>query len=100
MSLSQAAQSHDIRQLGINPNHWYVVALSREVKTQPLGVTLWKQATGVSAKRRLRQARKLLASRGTRSVSAGLSPAGYGVRASRAGGVRASRAGGDRTLPR
>ncbi|KAB8330085.1 aromatic ring-hydroxylating dioxygenase subunit alpha [Scytonema tolypothrichoides VB-61278] len=38
------AQSHNIRQLGINPNHWYVVALSREVKTQPVGVTLWKQA--------------------------------------------------------
>ncbi len=44
MSLSQAVQSHDIRQLGINPNYWYVVALSCEVKTQPVGVTLWKQA--------------------------------------------------------
>jgi hypothetical protein len=38
------AQSHDIRQLGINHNHWYVVARSSEVKTQPVGVTLWKQA--------------------------------------------------------
>lgn len=79
MSLSQAIQSRDIRQLGINgshkpthiystvdtgrtcafvldqplqaqtavplfPNHWYVVALSREVKTQPVGVMLWKEA--------------------------------------------------------
>lgn len=34
----------DIRQLGVNPNHWYVVAQSNELKTQPLGVVLWKQA--------------------------------------------------------
>lgn len=34
----------DIRQLGINPNHWYVVAQSREVTTKPLGITLWNQA--------------------------------------------------------
>jgi hypothetical protein len=31
-----------------HPNHWYVVALSREVKTQPVGVMLWKQVMGVS----------------------------------------------------
>ena len=40
-SLSPVAQHLDIRQLGINPNHWYVVARSTEVQTQPLGVTLW-----------------------------------------------------------
>jgi phenylpropionate dioxygenase-like ring-hydroxylating dioxygenase large terminal subunit len=33
----------DVRQLGINLNHWYVVARSDEVKTQPIGVTLWHQ---------------------------------------------------------
>ena len=32
-----------IRQLGINPNHWYVVAKSTEIKTQPFAVTLWHQ---------------------------------------------------------
>jgi phenylpropionate dioxygenase-like ring-hydroxylating dioxygenase large terminal subunit len=32
-----------IRDLGINPNYWYVVARSNEVKTKPLGVTLWNQ---------------------------------------------------------
>lgn len=36
-------QSLKIRQLGINPNHWYVVARSCEVKAQPLGVILWNQ---------------------------------------------------------
>ncbi len=46
MSKIVKVQSHDIRQLGINPNHWYVVALSPEVKTQPVGVMLWKQAMG------------------------------------------------------
>lgn len=37
----------DIRQLGINPNHWYVVARSSQVQTQPLGVTLWHQAIAI-----------------------------------------------------
>ena len=32
-----------IRRLGINPNHWYVVARSCEIKTQPVGVILWNQ---------------------------------------------------------
>lgn len=31
----------NIRQIGINPNHWYVVARSNEVISSPLGVTLW-----------------------------------------------------------
>jgi phenylpropionate dioxygenase-like ring-hydroxylating dioxygenase large terminal subunit len=39
--IDSVTQHLDIRQLGINPNHWYVVARSTEVKTQPLGVTLW-----------------------------------------------------------
>lgn len=34
----------DIRACGINPNHWYVIARSSEVKTKPIGVTLWNQA--------------------------------------------------------
>jgi phenylpropionate dioxygenase-like ring-hydroxylating dioxygenase large terminal subunit len=38
-SPSLTSQYLDIRQLGINPNHWYVVARSTEVQTQPLGVT-------------------------------------------------------------
>lgn len=33
----------DIRKLGINLNHWYVVARSDEVKSKPIGVTLWYQ---------------------------------------------------------
>ena len=36
-------QHGDIRACGINLNHWYVVARSSEVQSQPLGVTLWKQ---------------------------------------------------------
>lgn len=34
-------QYSNIRQIGINPNHWYVVALSKQVKSAPFGVTLW-----------------------------------------------------------
>jgi phenylpropionate dioxygenase-like ring-hydroxylating dioxygenase large terminal subunit len=34
----------DVRQAGINPNHWYVVARSTEVTTAPLGITLWGTA--------------------------------------------------------
>ncbi|MDA0268893.1 MAG: aromatic ring-hydroxylating dioxygenase subunit alpha [Cyanobacteria bacterium] len=33
-----------LRQLGINPNHWYAVARSTEVTTASVGVTLWEQA--------------------------------------------------------
>ncbi|MBH8551921.1 aromatic ring-hydroxylating dioxygenase subunit alpha [Nostocaceae cyanobacterium CENA357] len=43
-SIFQTAQNRDIRQLGINPNHWYVVARSDEVTNKPLGVTIWQQA--------------------------------------------------------
>ncbi|MFP4694794.1 MAG: Rieske 2Fe-2S domain-containing protein [Halothece sp.] len=32
-----------VRQLKINPNHWYVVARSNEVTTTPYPITLWKQ---------------------------------------------------------
>lgn len=38
-----SSQQIHIRQLGINFNHWYVVARSSEVKTQPLAITLWNQ---------------------------------------------------------
>lgn len=37
------SQPH-IRKLGINRNHWYVVARSTEVKNQPVGVIIWNQA--------------------------------------------------------
>ena len=37
------SKTNDIRQSGINPNHWYVVAAIHEVKTQPLEVKLWNQ---------------------------------------------------------
>ncbi|OCQ97809.1 3-chlorobenzoate-3,4-dioxygenase [Nostoc sp. MBR 210] len=43
-SLSQTVQTSDVRQLGINPNHWYVVARSTEVTNKPVGVILWHQA--------------------------------------------------------
>lgn len=33
----------DVRQAGINPNHWYVVARSSEVSDLPFGVVLWQQ---------------------------------------------------------
>lgn len=36
-----ATQGRDIRTCGINPNHWYVVARSTEIKDHPLGVTIW-----------------------------------------------------------
>lgn len=43
-SLFQAVESRDVPSLGINLNHWYVVARSSEVKDKPVQVTLWKQA--------------------------------------------------------
>lgn len=33
----------DVRQAGINLNHWYVVARSSEVSDRPLSVVLWQQ---------------------------------------------------------
>ncbi|HEY9887137.1 MAG TPA: aromatic ring-hydroxylating dioxygenase subunit alpha [Candidatus Obscuribacterales bacterium] len=39
-----APRSQDVRSLGINPNHWYVVARSDEVTDKPLGVVLWEAA--------------------------------------------------------
>lgn len=44
MHSPQVTRHRDIRSCGINLNHWYVVARSTEVQTQPLGVTLWDQA--------------------------------------------------------
>ncbi|CEJ45695.1 aromatic ring-hydroxylating dioxygenase subunit alpha [Umezakia ovalisporum] len=37
-------QTCDVRQLGINPNHWYVAALSSEVTNKPINVVIWHQA--------------------------------------------------------
>jgi phenylpropionate dioxygenase-like ring-hydroxylating dioxygenase large terminal subunit len=37
-------QTIDVRQASINPNHWYVVALSQEVTDRPVSVTLWQKA--------------------------------------------------------
>lgn len=45
-SLKSSGANHplrDLRQLGINPDHWYVVARSTEVTNKPLGVVLWQQ---------------------------------------------------------
>ncbi|MBD2307693.1 aromatic ring-hydroxylating dioxygenase subunit alpha [Chroococcidiopsis sp. FACHB-1243] len=44
---SLASQQRDIRQTGINPNHWYAVARSSEVTTNPIAVTLWHQAIAI-----------------------------------------------------
>ncbi len=44
MSSSKMNCHHDIRNLGINQNHWYAVARSIEVKSEPVSVTLWHQA--------------------------------------------------------
>lgn len=44
MNTPVSAANSDVRQLGINLNHWYVVAQSSEVKDQPVGVVLWNQA--------------------------------------------------------
>lgn len=43
MSSPQTNFYHDIRNLGINQNHWYAVARSIELKSQPLSITLWQQ---------------------------------------------------------
>ncbi|MCG6134054.1 MAG: aromatic ring-hydroxylating dioxygenase subunit alpha [Nostoc sp. LLA-1] len=43
-SFSQTLPSRDVRQLGINLNHWYVVARSSEVTNKPIGVVIWHQA--------------------------------------------------------
>jgi renierapurpurin 18,18'-hydroxylase len=40
----QPAKTVHLRETGINPNHWYVVASDREVTRQPLGVELWGRA--------------------------------------------------------
>lgn len=42
--LNQQLKIDNIRKLGINLNHWYVVARSSELQTQPLAVTLWNQS--------------------------------------------------------
>ena len=42
-STTKSTQNSDVRQLGINPNFWYVVARSSEVASHPLAVTLWHQ---------------------------------------------------------
>ncbi|NHC35141.1 aromatic ring-hydroxylating dioxygenase subunit alpha [Scytonema millei] len=44
---SLISQQRDIRQTGINPNHWYAVARSSEVTTNPIAVTLWQQAIAI-----------------------------------------------------
>lgn len=41
---ASAHAATDVRQQPANLNHWYVVAGSREVTTQPLGVVVWQQA--------------------------------------------------------
>ncbi len=41
---SKTNVSQDVRQAGINPNHWYVVALGTEITNKPFGCVIWKQA--------------------------------------------------------
>ncbi len=45
MNLSQVSNKNNlnIRTCGINPNLWYVVATSAEIKNQPVAVTLWQE---------------------------------------------------------
>ena len=43
MSSPKITFHHNIRNLGINQNHWYAVARSIELKSQPLSITLWHQ---------------------------------------------------------
>ena len=43
-SVSKTVQNRDVRELGINPNHWYVVARSSEVTNKPINVVIWQQA--------------------------------------------------------
>lgn len=43
-STTKKNKKSDIRQLGINPNYWYVVARSSEVGSHPVAVTLWHQS--------------------------------------------------------
>jgi len=40
----RSVQQRDIRQIGINPNHWYAVARSSEITTKPIAITLWHQS--------------------------------------------------------
>jgi renierapurpurin 18,18'-hydroxylase len=42
--LSVAPSFQDIRQVGLNPNHWYVAAMGREVTTKPVGIVFWGEA--------------------------------------------------------
>ncbi len=42
--MSRSTPKHDVRSLGINPNHWYAVAQSTEVTNKPVGVVLWEAA--------------------------------------------------------
>ncbi len=41
---SMAIAPGHIRETGINPNHWYVVARSSEIGRRPVGVVLWQKA--------------------------------------------------------
>lgn len=40
----QDPAKQDVRQLGINPNHWYGVARSSDVTQQPISIALWQTA--------------------------------------------------------
>lgn len=41
--MTSTRPAQDLRQSGINPNHWYVVARSVEVTNQPVGIVLWQE---------------------------------------------------------
>ncbi|MBE7380965.1 MAG: aromatic ring-hydroxylating dioxygenase subunit alpha [Leptolyngbya sp. SIO1E4] len=43
-TVDPARSNTDVRSLGINPNHWYVVARTDDVQNQPVGIVLWGEA--------------------------------------------------------
>ncbi len=43
-AISSPQLMNSIRTCPINPNHWYVLALSTEIKDKPVAVTLWHQS--------------------------------------------------------
>ena len=43
-SAAPSTALRDVRQAGINPNHWYVVAQSNELGNHPLEVIVWHQS--------------------------------------------------------
>ncbi|NET71998.1 MAG: Rieske 2Fe-2S domain-containing protein, partial [Sphaerospermopsis sp. SIO1G2] len=43
-STLNSSNTNSVRRLGINSNHWYVVARSNEVNKTPISVKVWHQS--------------------------------------------------------